>query len=89
MKEIIVSTGDIKQNYQVLKPVFLYHTVKYVKNDYRGIEVERTLDKLIEKFKDKAIEFNGDAILFLKVDIKSKPEDNNQFFISGTLVKFK
>ena len=91
MKEIIVSTGDIKQNYEVLKPIHLYHHSLNNKERFgeKNLSVDRTIDKIIEEMQKTAEKDGGDAILFLRVDMEQLQLSGTQYFVYGTLVKFK
>jgi len=48
-----------------------------------------TIDALIEILKKKTKEAGGDAIAFLRVDFEQKELRGTQYFIYGTMIKFK
>lgn len=91
MSEIIVSTGDIKQDYKVLRPIHLYHHSLNNKERFgeKNLSVDRTIDKIIEEMQKTAEKDGGDAILFLRVDMEQLQLSGTQYFVYGTLVKFK
>ena len=91
MSEIIVSTGDIKRDYEVLKPIHLFHHSLNNKERFgeKNISVDDVIDYIIEEMKEEAKEAGGDAILFLRVDFEQLQLSGTQYFVYGTLVKFK
>ena len=91
MSEIIVSTGDIKRDYDVLSPIHLYHHSLNNKERFgeKNLSVDETSDKIIGEMKKQAQYAGADAILFLKVDFEQLQLSGTQYFIYGTLVKFK
>ena len=91
MKEIIVSTGDIKQDYEVLRPIHLFHHSPNNKERFgeKNMSVDDTIDHIIEEMKEEANKESGDAILFLRVDMEQLQLSGTQYFVYGTLVKFK
>jgi hypothetical protein len=91
MDEIIVSTGDIKRDYEVLRPIHLYHHSLNNKERFgeKNISVDDVIDHIIEEMKEEAKEDDGDAILFLRVDFEQLQLSGTQYFVYGTLVKFK
>lgn len=91
MKEIIVSTGDIKKDYEVLRPIHLFHHSLNNKDRFgeKNISVDDVIDHIIEEMKEEASNEGGDAILFLRVDFEQLQLSGTQYFVYGTLVKFK
>jgi uncharacterized protein YbjQ (UPF0145 family) len=91
MKEIIVSTGDIKRDYEVLRPIHTFHLSLLDEQRFneKRISFDNTIDKLIEEMKEEAKEAGGDAILFLRVDFEQMQLGGTQYFVYGTLVKFR
>jgi hypothetical protein len=91
MNEIIVSTGDIKKDYDVLRPIHLYHHSLNNKERFgeKNLSVDGTIDKIIVEMKKQAQYAGADAILFLRVDMEQLQLSGTQYFVYGTLVKFK
>lgn len=91
MSEIIVSTGDIKRDYEVLKPIHTFHLSLNDKERFgdKYISFDKTIDKLIKELKEEAKENGGDAIIFLRVDWVILQLGGKEYFVYGTLVKFK
>jgi len=90
MENIIVSTGDIKQDYQVLKPVHQFHLSQLDKEIFgKDLTFDGTIDALIEELKKKPKEAGGDAITFLRVEFEQLELRGTQYFVYGTMVKFK
>jgi uncharacterized protein YbjQ (UPF0145 family) len=91
MKEIIVSTGEIKRDYDVLRPIHIFHHSLLNKEVFgdKNISFDEVIDKMIEEIKDEAEEDGGDAILFLRIDFEQMQLGGTQYFVYGTLVKFK
>ena len=91
VKEIIVSTGNIKRDYEVLRPIHLFHHSLLDESVFgeKRMSFDRTIDKIINQLKEAAIKENGDAILFLRVDFEQMQLGGTQYFVYGTLVKFK
>ena len=55
----------------------------------RKISATKIAGLIIEKMKEEADKLGGDAILFLKVDMEQLQLSGTQYFVYGTLVKFK
>jgi ribosomal protein L40E len=91
LNKIIVSTGDIKRDYDVLRPIHLFHHSLTNKERFgeKNISTDDVIDYIIEEMKEEAIEEGGDAILFLRVDFEQMQLGGSQYFVYGTLVKFK
>ena len=91
MKEIIVSTGDIQQDYEVIRPIHFFHLSLLDEQRFgqKNLSFERTIDKMIDKLKEEAKTAGGDAIIFLRVDWVILQLGGKEYFVYGTLVKFK
>ncbi len=91
ISEIIVSTGGIKKEYEVLRPIHSFHHSLLDEQRFgeKRISFDNTVDKIIDEMKEEAKEAGGDAILFLKVDFEQMQLGGTQYFVYGTLVKFK
>ena len=91
MREIIVSTGDIKRDYDVLRPIHIYHHSLNNKERFgeKNLSVDETIDKIIGEMKKQAQYAGADAIIFLRVDFEQLQLSGTQYFVYGTLVKFK
>lgn len=91
MKEIIVSTGDIKRDYDVIKPIFYFHHTLMNKDVFgeKNISTTKLIGLIIEKMKEEADLLGADAILYLRVDFEQMQLGGTQYFVYGTLVKFK
>ena len=91
MKEIIVSTGDIPKDYDVIRPIHLFHHSLNNKERFgeKNLAVDDVVDHIIDEMKEEAKEAGGDAILFLRVDFEQLQLSGTQYFVYGTLVKFR
>ncbi|OQY74439.1 MAG: hypothetical protein B6D44_04255 [Ignavibacteriales bacterium UTCHB2] len=91
MKEIVVSTGDIKKDYDVLRLIHLFHHSLNNKDRFgeKNLSVDDVIDHIIEEMKEEASEEGGDAIINLRVDFEQLQLSGTQYFVYGTLVKFK
>jgi len=91
MTEIIVSTGDIQQDYEVLRPIHLFHFSNFNKVVFGTdeISVNETIAKMIDKLREEAEDAGGDAITFLRVDWQHIQLGGKEYLVYGTLVKFK
>ncbi len=91
MDKIIVSTGDIKQDYEVLRPIHLFHLSGLSEQRFGSdkLSFDQTFDKMIEWLIEEAKEEKGDAIIFLRFEYQRIQLQFTEYFIYGTLVKFK
>jgi ribosomal protein L40E len=91
LNKIIVSTGDIKRDYNVLRPIHLFHHGLTNKERFgeKYIATDVVIDKIINLLRGEAEKAGGDAILFLRVDMEQMQLGGSQYFVYGTLVKFK
>ena len=90
MKEIIVSTGDIQRDYDVLRPIHLFHHSLNNKDRFgeKNLSVDEVIDHIIDEMKEEASEEGCDAIINLRVDFEQLQLSGTQYFVYGTLVKF-
>jgi len=58
MNKIIVSTGDIKRDYEVIRPIHSYHHSLNNKERFgeKSLSVDDTIDAIIEEMKEEAKE---------------------------------
>ncbi len=84
MENIIVSTGDIKRDYDIIKPVHLFH-LSILDEDMFGeknLSFDGAIDKIIEKLQEKTKDAGGDAIIFLRVQY-SQMELRGNYYSAG------
>ncbi len=91
MENIIVSTGDIKRDYDIIKPVHLFHLSIFDEDMFgeKNLSFDGAIDKMIESLQTKTKDAGGDAIIFLRVQYSQMELRGNYYFVYGTMVKFK
>ena len=90
MKEIIFSTGDVNKEYEILKPVHMFHYSLLNKDRFGTdkLSIDQTIDKIIERLQKEVNDAGGDAIIFLRIDFEQMQLQGTQYFVYGTMVKF-
>lgn len=91
MENIVVSTGDIKRDYDIIKPVHMFHLSMLDEDMFgeKNLSVDGATDKIIESLQEKTKDAGGDAIIFLRVQFDQMDLRGTQYFVYGTMVKFK
>ncbi|MBQ9313762.1 MAG: heavy metal-binding domain-containing protein [Clostridia bacterium] len=61
MEDIIISTGDINNDYEVIDAIFALDSCK--EGILRGADPNKAFDKVKNKLRKKCIELDGDAVI--------------------------
>ena len=89
MENIIASTGDIKNNYEIIGTTSFYFNSLINKEPKKIVDI---FDFIIENLKRQAKEKGGDAVLFIKMDLENVVTALNvhyDFFAYATVVKIR
>jgi len=68
MDDIIISTGDLKDEYEVIDAIFALDSCK--EGILRGADPSKAFDKVKNKLRKKCIELNGDAVINCQFDYR-------------------
>ncbi len=85
--KIIASTGDIKNNYEVLGLVSTFFSTIIQKEPKTAVDI---FSYLVEQLKAKASDMNGDGIIFIKVDKENFTSGyaiGSNYLAYGTVIK--
>ncbi len=90
MSEIIVSTGEMNREYDILKILHISHSKSMNQNKFgtQYLSDDKIFDLLLAELKKEALTLKADAIVHLKLEIVSE-SIGLRFFLYGTCVKFK
>lgn len=88
-KSVIVSTGDIRGNYEIIGTVHLYHNSLLNEQMFneKKLAFDQVIDKIIEHLKIKTYDAGGNGIIYLRVDFEQMPLGGTQYFVYGTMIK--
>jgi len=86
--DILISTGDIKQNYELVDIVFACQSVRSYWTRSGGRETLKFLPELNEKLKQEAKNKGCDAVIWVDYDF-DRERDVQVITAYGTGVKFK
>lgn len=93
MSDFIVSTGEIKKDYEVLGTVFEYHYDSQDKDKFgRELTAVESFDAIKGVLVNKAKEMGGNAITFLRYDPQYAQHGyaaGTKHYMYGTAVKIK
>jgi len=88
MSEVLISTGDIKQDYEVVDIIFSVQVIRSHFFRSGGRETLKFLPEVNKKLKDMAKEKGCDAVIWIDYDFARDP--NVQVITAyGTGIKFK
>ncbi len=85
MKKIIVTTGDLKEKYEILGIIsFLYNENRKPQPE-EGVAI---LDFIMTKLQEEAIKKGGNAIIFVRIEHTYSGMANSEIYYAyGTVVK--
>ncbi len=81
-KNIIVTTTDLKENYEILGSLYVTEKIAVIPNEK---ETNKVLSVIIERIKRQCMELGGDAVICCRFSAKGE----HSLSISGTAVKIK
>ena len=83
IEKIIVTTGDLKQEYEIINPIM-------VETNSIGYFDSYDFSCLISDVKEACYEVGGNAVICFRIYEKKHPEERNQTIsvLYGTAVKF-
>lgn len=91
MENFIVSTGDVKMDYEVIRPVHYYHITLSNKETFgeKNIPFDDVIDRIIDLLKEESIAEGGNGIIYLRVSFNPLSVGGSQIFVYGTMIKTK
>jgi hypothetical protein len=87
MKEIILSTGDINKDYEIIDIIF---AIDKIKDPYfSGPQYSETFDNVKKQLKQKGSSLNADAVIYCNFEYQHSKNSIHEIFAYGTCIKFK
>ena len=93
MNDIIITTGDLKDDYEVIDAIFALDSCK--EGLLRGADPSKAFDKVKNKLRKKCIELDGDAVINCQFEYRirddggfSGDKEVVEIFAYGTAVYF-
>ncbi len=87
MENVILSTGDIKKDYEIIDVIFAQAGIH---NPYfAGPQYNESFDELKKILKQKCAEIGGNAVINVRFEYQHTKNNIHELFSYGTCVKFK
>lgn len=72
MEDIIISTGDIKDDYEVIDAIFALDSCK--EGILKGADPSKAFDRVKNKLRKKCIELKGDAVINCQFEYRMRDD---------------
>lgn len=93
MKEIFLTTENIKQDYSILKILNIHHPYSFTKSRFgKDMSADETVQALLEILKQQAADLGADGIIGLRIETFSNAgamAAGHSYNIYGTAIKLK